>query len=640
MANYANLKSAIQEVIRTNGNEEITGALLQQTLLAIVNTLGVGYQFMGVAVHNTDPGTPDQRVFYIGIETGAVYSNFGGIQHNNNYLLNILYYNSQWHLATGIYLADSLTNTDYPVKSKVVKSELEKTNKSVYLSTDNGVGRKLRGLYLIDPPSGTYTIDYFGYYPPSNKVSANILKDGQLYSQIWVNQTKDVIPINKDGKIVGYAVIDVDVTETDVRVSNNVIDLDVVRVLANSPDIYSYLNDIDINGVNTYTNNETINPYIKFICASGPFTGTPRIGFYRGNNFINIQLLDGTTLKAVLQPDFKNVIDDFVYYEFEDGGYKMQCLLNLYQIYLAYNSGTGITGIEVNGSFRHNIPVKYQLECVKPEIKEYYTVDKNGNGDFVSLTEAIIFVTKLYNKKLFVKDGVYDLEQEFKDYFGNDYFDNYTGTNTNEWGLNLRRRIHIIFDANAIVQFNYSGTNSAVMSKFSPFNSAEDGFILENANIIASKCRYCVHDDRGAMSTPYINEYRNCKMYLDNSQNTAWSSFQCIGGGYGKSGIIKIDNCEFESVFPSTPSSSNPYPLVSFHGNSGGLSDCLCRTEVSNCYFKNGTYQTSWYGNSTPVCISRLSGNSFFGQPILKAEAGSTGPVNVGIIQWGNEIRS
>jgi hypothetical protein len=49
MANYETLKAAIQHVIKTNDNNEITGALLQQSLLAIINSLGIGYQFIGIA---------------------------------------------------------------------------------------------------------------------------------------------------------------------------------------------------------------------------------------------------------------------------------------------------------------------------------------------------------------------------------------------------------------------------------------------------------------------------------------------------------------------------------------------------------------------------------------------------------------
>lgn len=65
MANYATLKAAIEAVVKTNGNQEITGANLQTVLLAIVNSLGADYQFAGVATPSTDVGTPDQNVFYI-----------------------------------------------------------------------------------------------------------------------------------------------------------------------------------------------------------------------------------------------------------------------------------------------------------------------------------------------------------------------------------------------------------------------------------------------------------------------------------------------------------------------------------------------------------------------------------------------
>ena len=39
MANYATLKAAIAADIKTNGVQAITGAVLQQVLLDIVNTL-------------------------------------------------------------------------------------------------------------------------------------------------------------------------------------------------------------------------------------------------------------------------------------------------------------------------------------------------------------------------------------------------------------------------------------------------------------------------------------------------------------------------------------------------------------------------------------------------------------------------
>ena len=76
MANYTDLKAAIAAVIKANGNNEITGTILQSTLLSIVNFVGANATFKGVANSTTNPGTPDQNVFYIAGTPGE-YANFG-----------------------------------------------------------------------------------------------------------------------------------------------------------------------------------------------------------------------------------------------------------------------------------------------------------------------------------------------------------------------------------------------------------------------------------------------------------------------------------------------------------------------------------------------------------------------------------
>ena len=57
---YENLKSAIKQAIKQNGNQEITGNLLQSTLLNIVNTLGADYKFLGFASPSTVPSTNEE----------------------------------------------------------------------------------------------------------------------------------------------------------------------------------------------------------------------------------------------------------------------------------------------------------------------------------------------------------------------------------------------------------------------------------------------------------------------------------------------------------------------------------------------------------------------------------------------------
>lgn len=79
MGNYEQLKQAISDVIKTNGKQEITGEIMQNTLLSIISTIGNDATFAGIAVPETNPGTPDQNVFYIASQPGN-YSNFGNIK--------------------------------------------------------------------------------------------------------------------------------------------------------------------------------------------------------------------------------------------------------------------------------------------------------------------------------------------------------------------------------------------------------------------------------------------------------------------------------------------------------------------------------------------------------------------------------
>lgn len=82
MGNYEQLKQAVADVVKSNGNQEITGDILKNTLLTIISTVGSDAIFAGIATPTTNPGTPDQNVFYIASEDG-IYSNFGNVVLEN-----------------------------------------------------------------------------------------------------------------------------------------------------------------------------------------------------------------------------------------------------------------------------------------------------------------------------------------------------------------------------------------------------------------------------------------------------------------------------------------------------------------------------------------------------------------------------
>lgn len=92
--NYQSLINSIQSNIYNNGNNEITGVLLQQVLISMITALGSGYQFAGIATPSTNPGTPDERTFYLG--ASGTYPNFGQTVIPSGEL-GVFYYDNSWH---------------------------------------------------------------------------------------------------------------------------------------------------------------------------------------------------------------------------------------------------------------------------------------------------------------------------------------------------------------------------------------------------------------------------------------------------------------------------------------------------------------------------------------------------------------
>ena len=119
MSNYNTLKTTINANIKQNGHQEITGQILNSVLNQMVSTLGAEYQFAGVATKDTNPGTPDAKVFYIANGKGK-YEKFGGLEVTEDEVV-VLYYDTAWHkVATGIASQEKLSELEQRVKSEYV----------------------------------------------------------------------------------------------------------------------------------------------------------------------------------------------------------------------------------------------------------------------------------------------------------------------------------------------------------------------------------------------------------------------------------------------------------------------------------------------------------------------------------------
>lgn len=135
MANYKSLKTTINANVKRNGNQEITGQILNSVLTAMVDTLGTGYSFAGVATPATNPGTPDAKVFYIANDKGT-YTHFGELEVTEDDVV-VLYWDSLWHKeSTGIAREANLTNLEKEVATK----------QNALTDTDGGYGQRVAEL--------------------------------------------------------------------------------------------------------------------------------------------------------------------------------------------------------------------------------------------------------------------------------------------------------------------------------------------------------------------------------------------------------------------------------------------------------------------------------------------------------------
>lgn len=138
MANFNELKAAVNAVIKQNGNEEITGNVLQNTLDTIISTVGKNRTFVGIATPSTNPGTPDANVFYLATEPG-IYPNFSGIEVAEGVVILTNNASNTWIAQTTNIAIDSNTFSGY-VSDNV--------NDAAYI--DN---IKSSGLYIKKPQS-------------------------------------------------------------------------------------------------------------------------------------------------------------------------------------------------------------------------------------------------------------------------------------------------------------------------------------------------------------------------------------------------------------------------------------------------------------------------------------------------------
>lgn len=132
MANWSELKTAISNIVKTNGTNAITGASLQSVLLNMVTKLGENYMFAGVATPATTPGTPDGNVFYLASAAGT-YTNFNNTVVTDGELAILMWKGSWSKQSIAIATQSLLEAIDQHVSEVDAKlDEMQKGMEDVY----------------------------------------------------------------------------------------------------------------------------------------------------------------------------------------------------------------------------------------------------------------------------------------------------------------------------------------------------------------------------------------------------------------------------------------------------------------------------------------------------------------------------
>lgn len=164
---WDSLKASVADVIKENGNNEITGELLQQKLFAIINNLGENYSYVGLATPSTTPTLSDGKTVYMATTSGT-YTNFNSISLSTGEVA-FLKWNGSWSkelLFTIAQVGGEITSikqngTTLDVELGVVNIITElKAGSNVASSTTTNIGAMNQG--DIIHITGTTTITGFG----------------------------------------------------------------------------------------------------------------------------------------------------------------------------------------------------------------------------------------------------------------------------------------------------------------------------------------------------------------------------------------------------------------------------------------------------------------------------------------------
>jgi len=167
------LKQSVRDQIKENGNKEITGPILQNTILAVINQFGTGSVYGGFAVPTTVPANTDVNLFYLA-KTPGTYTNFA------SYVLTegktVVFTNK-----TGVWVAEEYISVK-SIKTIAKTGTVGLVDTYTITYTDNTI-------FTFTVTNGVKTVDWSA---TSFVSGVQVFKDGQIYESNAATVAGDV----------------------------------------------------------------------------------------------------------------------------------------------------------------------------------------------------------------------------------------------------------------------------------------------------------------------------------------------------------------------------------------------------------------------------------------------------------------
>lgn len=545
MSNYNNLKTTIDANIKQNGNQEITGPILNSVLNQMVNILGTGYQFAGVAVLDTDPGTPDAKVFYIANGKGK-YEKFGGLEVTEDEVV-VLYWDSAWHkVSTGI-------------ASQAKLSELEKvvgTYSASASSVNNGKNFIFGGLAF------NVGDEFVMYIDCSNDGRLIVSTDADSTHRLIDGDTYNKVPIKLKAfeKISSLYVWNFTGSVASISVK---VTCGVAMDVSKNADGILEINNRYEKSTNLYDRNKITRNY--FVNSqNGRLSSNPAYG---ATDYIEI--VGGETYIANSYGQCAWYDEDKVYIS-GNANWNTPVTAPTNAKYL--RGSIDINLIKVGQVNQGSIILPYEAFGVR--LKDIYSPKSVRKIVCIHVTDSEIDIYNKMNEAFLI--GNCDVYWENGTYVFSDLYPYLKETLHKSWtmGLPIGNNCKYYFNGAILVSNAPSveyDNNRNILDTMASASSFEihDGILINNGGT------YCVHDEANQDNKEYRHLYYNMRMEY-NDGPTSEDISKCIGGGAGIKGNVILDGCVINS--------GGTREDMSFHGTNNQTKGTMTYL-VRNCYF-------------------------------------------------------